>query len=115
MEKIEPLDRRLRKQVELHGVAERLIEARTIEIDCQPLGLSLERGGGEPAIDDVRLERVALRFLQRNPRYRSGQRAKQVRMARAADIRRCDTLSFVEVESATGRGDDDLGGSGIFG
>src|SRR5579884_2422562 len=66
VEQIDTLDRRARKKIELDGVAERLVETAAIEVDRNPLWLPLKRRGRETAVDQVRLERIALRIVNGN-------------------------------------------------
>ena len=50
-------DRRSRNQVPIDGVAERLIDAHTVDVDRQAFRGAQQRRGREPVVVDVELKR----------------------------------------------------------
>ena len=97
----------LRQQIELHRVAERLVEAGAVQIDGDALRLALQRGGGEAAIDEIGLPGIILRILQRHAGEIAGEGAQDIRAAGAADVGGGQGERIVDIDRAARCGDDD--------
>ena len=92
------VDRQAGQQVEVHRVAESLVEAHAVDVDGQPLRGALKGGGGEAVVEQRRLERVAGGgvevhaadlLIQRADRVgRGGAAARQVLAAEHVGLRR---------------------------
>ena len=89
---VDGLDRRRRNQVPVDGIAERVVEARAIDVDRKALRRPRDRGRGEAAEQDVRLEDVALGVVDGRRRDVREQRAGQAGYARAIDVGGNDDL-----------------------
>ena len=74
------------QQIELHGIAERLVEAATVKIGRKTLRLPLQRREREAAIDEIRLIGIVLSVLQREAGCGTGERLEQVRAAGTGDV-----------------------------
>ncbi|PAV92805.1 hypothetical protein WR25_07095 [Diploscapter pachys] len=73
-------------QIPADHVAERLIHADAVEVDRQALRRAEQRRGGEAAIVDVRLQRVALHLVDEHAPGQSAQIVGQVQRMAARDL-----------------------------
>ena len=61
---VDPVDRDAGEQVPVDGIAERLVEPRTVDVDGEPLRVTLQRRGLKAVIDQGRLIPVAGRVVE---------------------------------------------------
>ncbi len=85
-DEVHPVDRKLWDQIPVDRIAERLIEPHPVQIDREPLRVTLQRGGKEPVVEKVGLERVAGGVVERDARDVFIERPQHLRVAVPADI-----------------------------
>ncbi len=85
-DEVHPVDRQIRDQVPVHRFAERLVEARAVQVNREPLRVALQRRRLEPVVEQARLKRVAGGRVERDPRNLFVQRAQRVGVAAAGDV-----------------------------
>ena len=93
-DQVHPVDRQVRDQIPVDRVAKRLVEARTVEIDREPLRVALQRRSLEPMIEQARLERVAGSRVEGDARNLLIQRAQRIGNAAPGDVGAGQHLSF---------------------
>ena len=67
-DKVDAGNGRMRNQIPIHRIAEGLVHPHAIDVDRQPLGRAKQRRGGEAAVVEVGLVRIALGFIDRDGR-----------------------------------------------
>ncbi len=74
-DQIDPVHGKVRHQVPVDGVAERLVDAHAVLIDREALRRALDRRGVEAAILDVRLKRAVLNVIDVDAGHALAERA----------------------------------------
>jgi hypothetical protein len=63
------IDRELRNEVPVHGIAERLIGSHTVLVNCETLRCSQYRRSGEATVLHIRLKRIARYIIDLHARH----------------------------------------------